>query len=84
MTRHNREKPAPAPYPPSDEAEHDAIDILEYILDRRVKSHIGSRDKTPNHDGYLELINENEEPIGRINVQVKNSPINIERVRRNK
>jgi len=74
MEKEDSERPAPAPYPSTDREENDAVDLLEYILDHRVKSHIGSRDKTPNHDGWLELVNESHEPIGRINVQVKKLP----------
>ncbi|AUV82075.1 hypothetical protein C2R22_10790 [Salinigranum rubrum] len=64
-------KPEAAPYPPSDEAEQRAVNILEDILDPRVKSHIDSRDKTPNHDGHLELVNDDGVPEGRVVVQIK-------------
>lgn len=74
MNDNNKEDPKPAPYSPSDTLEHEAVDILNYILDDRIKSHIDSRDKTPNHDGFLEITTEEGEPTGRINVQVKKLP----------
>lgn len=64
----------PAPYPASDEAEHRAVDTLEYILNSSVKSNIDSRDKTPNHDGEVEIVNEEDQPIGTLKVQVKKLP----------
>lgn len=63
-----------AAYPESDKDEHDAIDILDVILDSSVKSHTDSRDKTPNHDGWLELVDEDDVPTGKITVQVKKLP----------
>lgn len=74
MTEDDRDVPAAAKYPSTDRSEHNAIDVLNYLLDKRVKSRVDSRDKTPNHDGWLELVNKNDEPIGRINVQVKILP----------
>lgn len=74
MSDNCQERAEPAPYPSSDKAENNAVDTLNYILDERVKSHIDTRDKVPNHDGYLELVDENEVPLGRINVQVKKLP----------
>lgn len=68
------EEVEPAPYPPSDEPEHDAIHVFHYIKDSRVKSHIGSRDKTPNHDDWVEIVDESGVPIGKIWVQVKKLP----------
>ena len=68
------EKVEPASYSPSDEPEHDAIHVLHYILNSRVKSHIGSRDKTPNHDDWVEIVDKNGVPIGNIWVQVKKLP----------
>ena len=70
----DEKQPSAKKYPSSDKPEHEAIDVLNYLLDERIKSHLDSRDKTPNHDGWLELINEKNEPMGRINVQVKKLP----------
>jgi hypothetical protein len=74
MTDDTNEGVGPAPYPESDTSEHEAIDILDYIFDSSVKSYIDSRDKAPNHDGFIELVNKDLEPIGRIVVQVKKLP----------
>lgn len=64
----------PAKYPESDNTEHNSVDVLNYILDSSVKSYVDSRDKAPNHDGWLELVDDNGVPIGRIVVQVKKLP----------
>ncbi|SFS00179.1 protein of unknown function [Halomicrobium zhouii] len=64
----------PAPYPESDKHEHDAVDVLNIILADSVKSSIDSRDKAPNHDGILEMVDEDNSPIGRLIIQVKKLP----------
>jgi hypothetical protein len=71
----SEDDPNPAGYPPTDVAENDAVDILNYILDsNRIKSEVETRDKVPNHDGLIELVNDDREPIGRLTVQVKKLP----------
>ncbi|RDZ55355.1 hypothetical protein C5C07_07550 [Haloferax sp. Atlit-4N] len=74
MADEDDEKVKPAPYPDTDTAENDAVDLIEYILDDSVKSYIDSRDKAPNHDGYVEVVDKDNAPIGRIVVQVKKLP----------
>lgn len=64
----------PARYPESDKDEHDAVDILNLLLNDSIKSFIDSRDKAPNHDGFLEIVDEDRAPLGRVVVQVKKLP----------
>lgn len=65
-------KSNPTPYSYSSTAESDSITILDYILDsNRIKSQLAKNDKTPNIDGYLELVDEGAHPVGKLEVQVK-------------
>lgn len=60
--------------PSTSPAENDAIDILKYNLDNSHLEHdIKTGDKYPNHDGFIEIF-ENNDPVGRITVQVKKLP----------
>ena len=62
----------PAPYSNTDTAEIEAINTLRSLLDvRRVKADLRERDKFPNFDGYLELVDDQGRPCGKIEVQVK-------------
>jgi hypothetical protein len=63
-----------AGYSPTDTPENDAVDTLEYILDSKAKSNIDTRDKYPNHDGNIELVDDDGKPVGRFTVQVKKLP----------
>ena len=74
MVKDDADEVRPSPYSKSDKPEHDAIHGLNYILGSSVKSHIESRDKDPNHDGWLELVDEDEISTGRIVAQVKKLP----------
>ena len=74
MTDEGQKKVKPTPYPKSDEAEHDAVGVLDYMLSSSVKSHTESRDKDPNHDGWLELVDDDGSSAGRIVVQIKKLP----------
>ncbi len=73
----------PACYSPTDELETEAVDILKRLLDHKyVKADIRERDKGPNIDGYLELVDEESYPYGKLEVQVKRMPEgNIDRPR---
>jgi hypothetical protein len=63
---------APAAYSPTDHSESRAINCLNDLLDDpSIKSHIVQRDKTPNVDGFVELVDDRSIPIGKIEVQVK-------------
>ena len=62
----------PAMYSPSNIKENDAISVFEKIIDRKyVKSFISRFKNIPNHDGYLELTNDDQRYIGEIKVQMK-------------
>lgn len=64
----------PASYSPTDVAENSAVDHLRSILDPKLAKHyIQTRDKVPNTDGFIELVQE-ETPIGKIEIQVKSIP----------
>lgn len=49
-----------------------SITTLKSILDLdKVVAHLSENDKIPNYDGYLEILNSNGIPIGKIETQVK-------------
>lgn len=61
----------PAGYSKQSKSETKSINILNSLLDEKfVASYLSKNDKTPNHDGSLDLI-ENDIPIGKLEVQVK-------------
>ena len=64
-------KAEPAPYPKSNIPENKAINIFEYILHENVKTDIRKNDKVPNTDGILEITDDNQIPLGKIDVQIK-------------
>ena len=67
----------PAPYSNTDEPETLATDIFERLLDHeKVKADIKKRDKYPNIDGYLDLVDEKRIPIGKLEVQIRKLPGN--------
>jgi len=74
MTDQEDNTTKPAPYPESDSVEQTTIEILERIFSDRIKSFIESRDKVPNHDGHVELVDSENHPIGKIDVQIKRLP----------
>ncbi|GAB3671979.1 DUF4365 domain-containing protein [Halopiger thermotolerans] len=74
MADQEDEKTRPAAYPDSDAEEQATIEILEQAFNSEVKSHLDSRDKVPNHDGYLEILDSDGSPTGRLVVQVKKLP----------
>lgn len=61
----------PAKYPLTNIPESRAIAVLKYILSEYVKPDIREMDKIPNTDGYLVITNEDHEPIGKVEVQIK-------------
>lgn len=62
----------PAPYSTTDAAESDAVTTLRSLLDsRRVSHDLRERDKHPNIDGYIELVDEGGHPLGKIEVQIR-------------
>ncbi|EQA64608.1 DUF4365 domain-containing protein [Leptospira alexanderi] len=62
----------PKPYSNTDTAETESITIFRSKLDHRyIKIDLKERDKYPNIDGYLEIVNEKQIPIGKLELQVK-------------
>jgi hypothetical protein len=65
----------PAPYSHTDGAENLAVNTFVTLLDsEEVKADIKTRDKFPNIDGYLELVDKTHRPIGKIETQVRKLP----------
>jgi hypothetical protein len=62
----------PAPYATTDAAEYDAVITFESLIDSRfVKPDIRVRDKHPNVDGTIEIVDQNQVPLGKLEVQVR-------------
>ena len=67
-----KEMAKPAAYSESDPKDRRAINTLERILNfKQITPYLKAGDKTPNYDGYLELLHEDGTPLGEIRVQVK-------------
>lgn len=65
-------KSEPAKYPETSVPESKTITIFRYIIEERnVKADLKEMDKIPNYDGYLELTEDDQSPIGKIEVQLK-------------
>jgi hypothetical protein len=65
----------PAPYSNRDEEETLAIDTFKILVDhKQVKVDIKERDKYPNIDGYIEIVDEKRQVIGKLEAQVKKLP----------
>jgi len=62
----------PKPYPPTDSAEQEAVVILKTLLNvRLIKDDIRTRDKIPNIDGTLELVDNKQFPLGKLEIQIR-------------
>ena len=62
----------PAPYSNTDAAEETAVVILRSLLDpNRTKADIRTRDKYPNIDGTIELVDQENRPLGKFDIQVR-------------
>jgi hypothetical protein len=62
----------PAPYSNTDAAEETAVVIFKSLLDaNRVKADIRTRDKYPNVDGTVELVDQERRPFGKIDIQAR-------------
>jgi len=60
------------PYPITDKKENESVSIFDNLIDKkRIKSFINTRDKIPNYDGKIELVDVEEKNIGFLFVQVK-------------
>lgn len=65
----------PAPYPPKNTEEIKAVKTFDGLLDLdRVKSNLKYLDKVPNFDGSLDLVDEQQRPVGELKVQIKKIP----------
>ena len=64
----------PAPYPKSNIPETKAISTFNNIVDENVKTDIKNMDKVPNYDGLLEIVDNDQTPIGQFFVQIKKLP----------
>lgn len=64
--------PTPAPYSRTDTPEQDAyITLLALINTSFVKADIRTRDKVPNIDGTIEIVDKKGVPLGKLEVQLK-------------
>src|ERR1035437_4808926 len=65
----------PSPYPGHTTEELEAINIFEGLIIRRsVVPHISRLDKIPNTDGHLEILDDQQRPLAKLEVQVKKIP----------
>jgi hypothetical protein len=65
----------PAPYPATDAAEQDAVNVFKRLINTTyVKDDIKTRDKHPNVDGTIELVDENRVPVGKFDIQIRKIP----------
>ncbi|MDF7802064.1 hypothetical protein P4C99_21510 [Pontiellaceae bacterium B1224] len=65
----------PSPYPKNDAAESDAITLFRSVIDtNRLKLDIKERDKHPNIDGAVELVDSRSIPQGKLDVQIRKIP----------
>jgi hypothetical protein len=65
----------PAPYPGNSAEEMQAVAVLLSLLDLRyAKPDIRVLDKRPNSDGQIEIVDEEQRSLGKIEVQVKKIP----------
>lgn len=61
-----------APYPSTSPAEIESRNIFQSLMDSRfIKGDVRILDKYPNSDGILEITDEQQYPIGRIDIQIK-------------
>lgn len=73
--KHYKMDVEPASYSSSDDREVKAVYIFQSAINPAfIKEDIKIRDKVPNHDGPIEIMNENHTIIGKIESQVKALP----------
>jgi hypothetical protein len=64
--------PKPSPYSRTDGAEALAVHTFEILLDHNsIRTDIKNRDKFPNTDGYLEMVDDKRSPVGKLEVQIR-------------
>ena len=62
----------PASYSTTDEGETLAVTVLRSLLDHaKVRFNFEERDKGPNTDGYIELVDEFRAPVSKLDVQIR-------------
>ena len=67
----------PSRYPSNDAAEQQALAVLQMAVDHaRVKLDVKGRDKYPNTDGTVEVVDAATRPLGKLEVQVRKIPGN--------
>lgn len=65
----------PSPYSNTDSAEQDAVNTFNSLINTRyVKADVHTRDKYPNVDGIIELVDENQLPYGKFEIQIRTLP----------
>jgi len=65
----------PAPYSRTDEQETLAIATFKKLVDHgQVKTDLKERDKYPNIDGYIELVDRHQVPVGKLEAQIRKLP----------
>lgn len=65
----------PAPYSNTDSAENRAVAIFQYKIDSDyIKADVKTRDKYPNIDGTVEIVDDDNVPLGKIEVQIRAIP----------
>lgn len=65
----------PAPYPANNTEELQAVVTFLGLLDLKyVKPEANWLDKIPNTDGQIEIVDENQRPLGKLEVQIKKIP----------
>jgi hypothetical protein len=62
----------PAPYSNTDFQENESVYLFVSKIDRKhIKTDIKTREKTPNVDGYIEIVDEDNIPICKFEIQVR-------------
>lgn len=75
FSKRNGQPIKPSPYSPSSDIEENAIKCFRDSIDvSRIKLHTTEGDKTPNHDGFIEILDLEHFPVGKITVQLKGIP----------
>ncbi len=75
FSKRNGQPIKPSPYSPSSDIEEEAIKCFRNSIDTsKIKSHISEGDKTPNHDGFIEILDSEHIPVGKFSVQLKGIP----------
>ncbi len=65
----------PAAYPQTDTPEVAAVATFEFLANHKnLKLDVWKRDKIPNIDGYIEIVDDLGYPVGKLEVQIKKLP----------